>query len=363
MPPPPSGPAQLFVSTTGSDSGSCTAAAPCRSFDRAYRVAKPGQIVEVAGGSYGSQSIGYDASKTSADDVVFRPAAGATVTVGELAPGGAKHVTFVDMDAEDLFVVPQNGSSGGQRPEDVTFWNVDAQFFFVRAGKDVTIAGGSIGGIDTAISSTIGTYPGLPVSENVLVDGVGFHDVTRTANPSGHVECLFVQESNGTTIRRSRFTRCDVMDVFVNEILGGSITNLTIENNWFDRPTGGGAYALYLYPRGANGAIRYNSFRGGVIFDGSFSGLGWTATGNAGWASTCGTGVVHTRNVWENRTCGSTDLQAVPGFVDASGFDLHLAPGAAALGRGSATDHPAVDIDGEPRPRNGSTPDAGADEA
>src|SRR5688500_5768868 len=43
----------LFLSPKGSDSGKCTRAAPCRSLQRAYRVARPGQIVELAGGAYG----------------------------------------------------------------------------------------------------------------------------------------------------------------------------------------------------------------------------------------------------------------------------------------------------------------------
>src|SRR5919109_4094429 len=76
--------ADLFVAPSGSDAGSCTASAPCRSFDRAYRVAAPGQTVEVAGGSYGGQSLGADASKTSTADVTFASASGATVTLGGL---------------------------------------------------------------------------------------------------------------------------------------------------------------------------------------------------------------------------------------------------------------------------------------
>ena len=71
--PPPSG-AQVFVSPSGNDAAACSQVAPCRSFDRAYRVAQPGQTVEVACGSYGAQSVGRDASKTSSSDVVFRPA-------------------------------------------------------------------------------------------------------------------------------------------------------------------------------------------------------------------------------------------------------------------------------------------------
>src|SRR5205823_1579149 len=91
--------ASVFLSPSGSDSNSCTQASPCRSFDRGYHVAQPGQIVQLAAGSYGSQDLFYDASKTSTSDVIFQPASGASVSVGQLEFGpdrftrGASHVT------------------------------------------------------------------------------------------------------------------------------------------------------------------------------------------------------------------------------------------------------------------------------
>src|SRR4051812_22367419 len=84
--------ADRYVSTTGSDSGSCTAAAPCKSLGRAYVVASPGQVVEVAAGTYGGQTIGYDASKTSEADVVIQAAPGTRPVLGGLSVYG-RHVT------------------------------------------------------------------------------------------------------------------------------------------------------------------------------------------------------------------------------------------------------------------------------
>ncbi|MDX6439850.1 MAG: hypothetical protein QOF45_2433, partial [Gaiellaceae bacterium] len=51
------GSASAYLSVSGSDSNACTQAAPCKSFDRAYRVAAPGATVEVAAGSYPAQTI------------------------------------------------------------------------------------------------------------------------------------------------------------------------------------------------------------------------------------------------------------------------------------------------------------------
>ncbi|MEZ5098366.1 MAG: choice-of-anchor Q domain-containing protein [Thermoleophilia bacterium] len=289
--------------------------------------------------------------------MVFRPAPGARVRTGELSIKGARDVEFRGFEADDLFIVPLNGPDGGPRPENVAFRNMTTRFFFVRSGKRVSIVGGSVGGIDEAISSTIGTYPGLPVSEDVLIDGVTFHDVTRDANPTGHIECLFVQESDRVVIRRSRFTRCDVMDVYVNDILGGTITNLTIENNAFDQPGDGGSYAVYVYPRGTGGNVRYNSFGASIIFDGAFE--GWSAVGNVGRVTVCAEGIAFASNVWENQRCGPTDRRVRRVFRDPASFDLRPRPGSAAIDGGSASSYPATDIDGTPRPRGGRA-DAGA---
>ena len=72
----PDVPATRFVKPDGSDSGVLRRLGPCRSFNRAYEVAAPGEVVDVAGGTYPDQQVEHDSSKTSATDVFFRPAAG-----------------------------------------------------------------------------------------------------------------------------------------------------------------------------------------------------------------------------------------------------------------------------------------------
>lgn len=93
--------AAVFVSPTGNDT-TCqrrNPSRPCASFERAYEVARPGDVVQVAGGVYPAQKIGSDPSKaaavcrlvyngdgafssSTAGCVTFEPAPGATVTVG-----------------------------------------------------------------------------------------------------------------------------------------------------------------------------------------------------------------------------------------------------------------------------------------
>ena len=84
----------VFVSTTGNDGGRCTSTSPCRSLNRAYRVASPGTVVQVAGGSYGDQTIESDPAKNAARAVVtFRPASGATASFADLTLS-ADHILF-----------------------------------------------------------------------------------------------------------------------------------------------------------------------------------------------------------------------------------------------------------------------------
>ena len=89
--------ATLYVSTSGSDSAACTQAAPCKSFSRAYTVATPGSEVIVAAGTYGGQDMDYLAVKATADKVVFRPATGASVTLGSLSIYNSQNIEVRDM--------------------------------------------------------------------------------------------------------------------------------------------------------------------------------------------------------------------------------------------------------------------------
>ncbi len=91
---PATAPGILYVSAAGNDGGRCVQTSPCLSFNRAYQVAKPGQIIQVAGGGYGGQTIDHDPSKGSGPNVILRPAPGATVNVmGELNIRGS-NMTF-----------------------------------------------------------------------------------------------------------------------------------------------------------------------------------------------------------------------------------------------------------------------------
>jgi hypothetical protein len=357
-------PASVFLSPTGSDSAACTAAAPCKSFERAYLRAKPGEQVELAAGFYsGQQEIPVDASKTSAEDVIFRPAAGVAVRVQALDVFG-KHVEVRDVTIDVDFYVKCHA-------DDVTLRGSKAQLFFIRSADNVSIIDTEFGPSD--VISQIGIISGEsacePAPRNILLDGVYMHDFTND-DPAVHMECLTVQAFEGMVIRRSRFYHCEDFDVFFKARAPTIHSrDLVIENSWFDVPWPDGTSAIQFSepdggsPSFTNVLIRHNAFNGTLMLKPEVSYTNLAVIANVGTRNggDCDQ-MTSSHNVWSGTApCTTTDTQAPTGFVNQNGFDFHLTPGAAAIDHGHPTQHPATDIDGDPRPQ-GNAPDAGADE-
>jgi hypothetical protein len=232
-------PASVFVSTTGSDSAPCTKAAPCQSFSHAYQVARPGQIVEVAGGTYPSQTLDPPRKPAGSAMILFRHALGATVNVGEIRTNGVNAVEFRGMHFDDYYVAAASSR--------ITFRNDTAHVFYIRSAHTIHLIGGSVGPSCDGESATVGAADqSSERSTEILIDGVRFHDITRACAPAGsHVECLFVQETTGITIERSSFANCDIMDIFFHRIgITGDPRNVVIRHNDLHASTGGGFYSM-----------------------------------------------------------------------------------------------------------------------
>jgi hypothetical protein len=381
-PVPPSQQASRFVSPTGSDTATCGAKDPCRSFNRAYRVAQPGQVVEVAGGQYPTQRIEYDSSKTSADDVYFRPAAGAAVDVaGDIDVEGS-HVTFMAMQADDTDIV----YDGPADVSDVTFWGMDGRNFTIDSGIQVSVIGGDYG----PASSCGGAYgggnngirmnrPGVMPSD-ILIWGVDIHDIQSYDLEECHIECLIVGAGQDITVRASRFWNCSIFDIFLQPF-NGSISDVTLENNWFAAPTdpngkvnsgravefsGGGPWQdLLIRHNSVNTAINLNDGAPNPQY------VNARVIGNIAERATppCYASVTYRDNVWfgDSGTCDPSDRSlgaGKPPFVRASDhadLDYHLTGGVAVDLVAPSVSDLAEDIDGEPRP-DGAALDAGSDE-
>ena len=381
-------PPTLYVSPNGSDALDCRSpATACASFDRAYHAAAPGEVVQVAGGTYPFQWFSEDASKTSPDDVVLQPAPGADVLVGCppgaspgelwphncLATEGADHLTVKGLSTVMLPDVEGKGQQGGvsldRRSVDVTFEDVDAGHIFI-ASSDSTVRGGDFGPTVAAVSKLA-----PDVGPNITIDGATFHHHLRMGDQ--HPECIAMYGAQGVQIRNSRFDTCEAFAIFVTPEPDEHLRDVVIENNFFTNSgnTGMSAHIKIGSHGGSctNFLIRNNTFvHDGVVADcgvgagkGTGTNLRWI--GNIFEAfngGTCAFGPhVFDYNVIEmGKGCGPNDrVVGDAGFVDRAAGNLHLRRTSPAIGRGSPTESPSDDIDGEARPF-GPLPDAGADE-
>ncbi|HEY3189067.1 MAG TPA: hypothetical protein VGJ70_16400, partial [Solirubrobacteraceae bacterium] len=248
----------MFLSPTGSDVKACTQAAPCRGLQRGFNVAAPGQVVELAAGTYQTQDLTGD--KGNANDVVFRPAAGATVSFsGRLTLEDAKHVTLTDFNLSrndpyrDLELASCN--------VDVTFVNATGKRFQIFEGnRDITFQGGDWGGYgatdeeDSGIGTRGSTGPTTTCAgesspqpaRNIVFDGVTWHDVfwgvPQSAWGGSHPDCFEINGFvDGLTIRNSSFLRCgdSFFAVYPDQ---GDTVNILVESNLFQDL---GDYAWY----------------------------------------------------------------------------------------------------------------------
>jgi hypothetical protein len=386
-----------YVSTLGSDSNGCTQAAPCLSFARAYQAASVGDTVLVSAGSYATQIISgggksspglcsnYAGTGSSANCVVFQPAPGATVSTGELRVlDGASHIEFRNFTSGGEYI---KTSTGAALTNDIVYRNItDTQGFFDDSGSHVDQIGGSVGpGVD--YHPDVQTIAGQPAPSYLLIDGVRYHDWTRSASGI-HVECLQLSSGNHIIIRNSIFVNCDTItlnfDAGVSQGTGFE-SYVTLENNWLDAArdhasgsSGWGAYDLGINcpdpstpsPSAANWLIRNNSFSDqsvqGIRIGPKCTFNNVKIVGNAGRFNpgNCVSGPIFSDNVWVGARCsGDRPATGSIGYLDDTGgggrFDLHLAVGSPAIDAADPTNHPATDIDRRPRPLRWR-PDAGA---
>jgi hypothetical protein len=367
-----------YVAPSGSESATCTRSAPCGSLNRAYRLASPGQTIEIAGGTYADTSLPLDSTKTAAKDVVFAAAAGARPRFSAALHIGARHVELRGMQLSETVWIDETAQNVTLRGN--TMKNFQVFSSGTQAPRNISFIGGSAGpSVDdnNRIASNGTSTTASPT--NILIDGMRIHDFTLSAGSAAHVECLQVWAVDGLTIRDSRFRNCAVFDIFLQKLPGGAAatpSNILIENN-FMQCCRSGYYALRLADHPGthwqNVTIRNNSFDKAINPDGGVPYTNVKILGNIGprlsfFSGATGgeapkpAGISVDNNVWYSGSkVGAQDLVAPSGYANAPAGDLHLKAGAAAINRGHPTDHPGTDIDGNTRPF-GSAPDAGADE-
>jgi chitodextrinase len=402
--------AQVAVSLAGNDS-TCVRgdlSKPCASFDRAYQIAQLGDTVQVAGGAYPGQTVVSSSGKdTTGDspDVVFQPAAGATVTVADLSLGtqvlgtnGPDHITIRGISDNSF-------TSGSCQWEvlgdvyDVTFDNVKLCNFYInlelgsgQVASGLTIRNSEFMGCVAGGSVGCGNIK-LDGADNFLFENNFVHDFQIVPGSGEHFECMFISDMIGGIFRNNKFKNCVFYNIFHQRCgvqNGGRcvISGLTYENNWFDAPNdgqqiGGGGVrptGIAFSPRGTgfpNILIRFNSFDDSTGVSVNDDGDGSTNSnfrivGNIiGGSPQCGYGASYNYNVFlGSGTCGTgaTTAKSSSVYVNPaelrSGGDYHLMSSPARdVIRGSDADATlASDIDGQSRPM-GLGRDAGSDES
>lgn len=362
------------MSPTGIDSAPCTREAPCQTFARAYRAAGPGDVVELAAGTYTAdvQSIPFDPSKRRGDPIIFRPADGAAVTIAGQVRVAAARIFFRDMRFASGWVAT------GDR---ITFKNIDSAGMFILSGTNISVLGGQVypgpgyqGEQDADPLLASGTRGNPPT--NILIDGVRFHGWLRPPGSNYHTECFQAGAGVNVVIRNSRFYDCATHDLFIQSwgtlnSANNRIDNWVLENNYLGA-TRDGYFSVQLLNRddqtqpGARFVIRNNSWLQGIRIDlRDDASLNITANVGALEQNLCSQSkgeIVWAYNVFTAARCSATDTRAPSSFVNQGALDLRLKPGATARGHGDPKSYPRIDILGVKRPI-GPRPDAGAAEA
>lgn len=224
----PEPPADLYVAPRGSDKASCTKEAPCASFNRAFEVAEPGDVVEVAAGTYPDQVVDADA-KAGGPRVVFRPARDADVTVGSIGVSTGP-VEFRDMRA-------RAGTYNDQNAHNVTYLRVRARNLFIRGSSKIAYVESDIGpnGRKDDMNWITAAYGTTQGARDILIERTRIHDIVLH-NEGAHIDCLAVDDVDGLVIRDSSFSNCEHFALLfgTDTATGRGARNVVVEGNELD---------------------------------------------------------------------------------------------------------------------------------
>lgn len=363
----------------GATGTSCTQLAPCGSLDAGYQSSQPGDTVEVADGNYGSQTV-VGKHPVGSAKVVFQPASGATVTIGDLS-NRANEVSYIGLRAAPVGSSLGDGVVSARAGTNVLFQFVSGRKPYVwglsatEAPVNNTFKGGvwreqigCEGGASIQIKGWRDDDNTIVNPRNIVLDGL---DISGYKLPSGcsgtpHQDCIHTFFVDGFTLRNSKIHGCEHFGILADSdmIWDASATgadNILIENNMF-----WDSGIADMRPRGSDFpgqekfdglVVRHNSTEGDLIGNSLFRNAYWQDNVSKTGVN-CRDDITYGGNISPSGDgpCAG-DRRAATGFVSAT--DFHLVSGAPAINSASGVGHPVDDIDGELRD---SAPDAGADE-
>jgi hypothetical protein len=371
----------LYLSPSGSDSAACTQSAPCKTLAHAYSVAKAGEKVLLAAGTYTDTSLPLTSGKVASNPVVFEPASGAAVNFSKEVRVEAHGVELKGFKFERELYFGE--SAEGDTARDNALHNFEIISSGTHAPRDISIIGGTAGPVadgsdnENNLIATNGPET-TAVPTKITIEGVLIHEYTKVGE--AHVDCLQIWGGNELLIQDNTFKRCSVFDIFLQALPNGDAgtpKNVTIQNNFLEK-TIEGYFSIFLPHHNEgnpehyeNVDIRNNSATQtiaadpratytNVQFDGNIapSLLFWNEATEVDQADPSGAETDY--NVWyaaNAKKYGTHDQLAPAGYLDEATLNLHLTESAAAIKHGDPTNYPTTDIEGHTRP---NPPDAGA---
>jgi hypothetical protein len=400
--------ANLWVDTNGgtcTDNASLTAysdAAACGTFDAAYEAAEAGDVVRIAAGSYGAQTMNGPDKGSGAQIAFAAEGDGDDVTV-QTIDFSADRVDFSNFEITYPSWSCASGNPCGNtqiisitNAASVTFEDVDIdRSYLVGDGLGIN---GNVQGV-TWTDSTIccnaesklvniqrQTDTGLPVLDRPENEDITFEDVrigdqvyTATSYPGEppHAECLFPISVTNFVLERVEMYECistgnmnwggtgNTTFRFTNTVWGykyGFSSGVDVVDGagvGYRDPTPSGSMIDGANTNGV-GVIEYSIFAQSWVCSGQTS---ITVRGNIGVG--CGCTYTEAYNTWTNQDCGANDTQNANildtgNFVDRDGLDWRPSSGSAPqVNVGDPSNCPSVDLGGLPRPVGG-TCDQGA---
>ena len=379
--------AVVYVSPHGNDRD-CVRGVParaCRTFGRGYELARPGDTVSIAGGTYpGTQELVYDAEKARPPAVKLVVARGARVVVG----GGLdfEGASYVTVDGGRRMTVREINATmvNGHRPAFITIAGVHAFILNNRTYPDPIGGTNYFNSVDHLTLRDIEIGPtcchldglmigagnkGEPNPSHIVLDRLYIHDVALSCRDlptryrSGchepdtdeHVDCLQFLGGVHVTIQNSRFFGCSTSNIMTGSGNDGVFSDWTIQNNLFgalahpnngvDITDGGPGNSPW------SGTIRilHNTFANGpggpalILAEGPGAfqpGTKAYIAGNAGGLSrlclpkTVNLSVEFEDNMWGGFKCSGSDLTGVVRLVRPTldSPDLRLRAGSPGIG-------------------------------
>jgi hypothetical protein len=387
----------LWVDPTGgscarqSTAGAYSDSAACASFDAAWKAASMGDVVGVRAGSYGSQTMSNRSVRGSAPGVTFRAVGGTVSIAGELKIGedsawggaGQRKADWITLIGPYTF-----GQVTFAHTTNVTIdgfaidkkWAAGKAVFFTGDTDKTTLRNADICcNLNTPLMESIMPGPasaGYGPNANITFEDATIHSMRRNSTDV-HNECFLAPATPGLTLNRTHWYGCNVMNINIGaygDMSSINQSNYTWTNNIFESPTNMTENDKTGYPfiQGCNTpdqtkkpgwVLAYNIIETGFYPCPGETGL--TLRGNIGkLGGACLKGTVtYEYNVWQDRTCGTTDkvtstLFSNTNFTDIANHNWAPKPGAFQIDKGNPANYPATDINNRPR-ASGQAPDAG----